>query len=203
MMITLWLALHGSSLGAAFLLPCIGFVATGTALLIAGLAGAAGTTATSLYAAHTGSEAAKDAAKLSTDSTNKAAELQAQSARESLDFLKQKEATARGDYEAREARLAPYRDLGAWSLGADGAGTSLRSLAGGTGAPPPPAGAATASAAPPMPPTPGPAAPPTTSAAPAYLRTMSLRDLASPDPSQAATGAPAYSLRDLIALGVI
>lgn len=96
------------------------FIATGTAALIAGLAAAGATTATSLYSANKQSGAAQDAAKLQTDAANKSAELQSKSAADALAFQKQQaaqdlqttNATQQANYNqwaARESRLSNFQ----------------------------------------------------------------------------------------------
>lgn len=70
---------------------------------------------------------ARQAANVQTAAANRAAELEAQSAREALAFAKEQEDTRRREWQStqdrnfqlwqgREAQLQPYRDFGAGSL---------------------------------------------------------------------------------------
>lgn len=116
------------------------FVATGTALLLAGLAGAGVSAGTNIYAANKSSNAAQQAAALQTTASDK-----------QLDYLKSKDAQDQANWEAtqaenrrqvdianqlgldqynaREDRLAPYRGIGS------NATTTLNNLIGGSALP--------------------------------------------------------------------
>lgn len=99
------------------------FVATGTALLLSGLA-AAGTTA---YAATKQSGTAQQTAADQIAANNKAAELQAKSSADALDFSKQQAAQEQGNfvttqnanyaqYARSQGLLAPYQKAGAGAI---------------------------------------------------------------------------------------
>ena len=83
---------------------CDGFIATGTAALMALTAGA--TAAGSITAAKMGSNAATKGARLQTDAANHAADVQGQAARDALAF--QKEQAARDQAIAETNRRANY-----------------------------------------------------------------------------------------------
>lgn len=98
-------------------------IGMGAAMLISGVAAAGGTAATGIYSAHKQAGSARQATAATTSSNNRAAELEAQSARESLAFLKSQEAARQAEhtrtealnldqYNQQGARLAPYRTLG-------------------------------------------------------------------------------------------
>jgi hypothetical protein len=101
-----------------------------------------------------GASAAGAAAREQAAAADRAAQAQLQAQRESLEYAKQVEAQRRADWEAREARLAPYRQLGQWGAAA---------LAHFLGLPEPPqvpiAAARSGQAAPPAATTPVPSAP--------------------------------------------
>jgi hypothetical protein len=65
-----------------------------------------------------GASAARAAAREQAAAADRAAQAQLQAQRESLEYAKQVEAQRRADWEAREARLAPYRQLGQWGAAA-------------------------------------------------------------------------------------
>lgn len=98
-----------------------GFIATGTALLISGIAAAAASSTASAIAAKKQSQTAKEVAQIQTSSSDKALEAQTQSNREALDFQKQQaaqdlithNATAKANYDQWAAREKRISSLGA------------------------------------------------------------------------------------------
>lgn len=91
--------------------------------LIIGAASTAATVGVGMYGASKQAGAARQATAATTSSNNRAAELEAQSARESLAFLKSQEAARQAEhtrtealnldqYNQQGARLQPYRTLG-------------------------------------------------------------------------------------------
>lgn len=88
---------------------------------------AAASTGTSLYAAQRQGSGANRAAQLQTDAANHAADLEAKSAADALTFAREQEATRRGEfqttqdrnyglYQEQQARLSPFRRLGAGAV---------------------------------------------------------------------------------------
>ena len=98
--------------------PC--FVATTTAAIIAATAAAGGAIASGAMQSHAVGEAAKtqaDAAKTQADADIKAAEIQAQSARDALAYSRSQSQSALDQYNAQQVRLQPYRNLGNFAMG--------------------------------------------------------------------------------------
>lgn len=93
----------------------------------AAIAGAA-TAGASIYGANKSASSSDRATRASVDAANRAAELEAKSAQDALDFAKTQEATRKAEWEAtqqrnfeqylaQQARLAPWRRLGVGSIG--------------------------------------------------------------------------------------
>lgn len=103
------------------------FVATTTAALLTALGVAGGATASAIAthsaagkqeeAARVQSDAAVKAAQIQADAAQKAADEQAKSATEALNFTKAQAQLSLDQYNAKEARLTPYRNLGAFAMG--------------------------------------------------------------------------------------
>lgn len=83
--------------------------------------------AAGIYSAHKQGSAAARAAQLQTDAANHAADLEAKSAADALTFARQQEATRQqefnqtqaqnfGQYQEQQARLSPFRQLGAGAV---------------------------------------------------------------------------------------
>lgn len=115
------------------------FVATTTAALIAALGVAGGATASAIgnnaasskavQGAQVQSDAAVKAAQIQADAQKTAADATAKSAAATLDFEKAQSQLTLDQYNAREARLTPYRNLGNFATGTPAiTPTSLRDL---------------------------------------------------------------------------
>jgi hypothetical protein len=87
----------------------------GLGKFLASAAPAAIAAGSSIYSANRQSRAAEESARIATDAANRAAELEAESNREALEYMKSQDRLSRQDWLDREARLTPYRNIGAAS----------------------------------------------------------------------------------------
>jgi hypothetical protein len=97
------------------------FVATGTAIALALAAGA--TAGGQIYAAHAGSEAATEGARLQSDATSHGIDAQSRANQDALDF--QKEQLTRAEQRQQEAERANYQQYYTRALGARTLGQSI------------------------------------------------------------------------------